>query len=637
MCRDAQLLSRRNLFRGKFTSHDDTHETGGWHRLNSPAVSARDVFWSGWADAAGAFVVGDDGVILDFDGAEWTRRAAPSPVPVHALWGRTREDLWAVGWMGMILHHDGSEWRHLRGCEVDEAGKYASVPANTPLFAITGREDGQAWAVGDRGTILHFDGADWTAEVTGTAAHLRGAARLPCGRILVAGGDGCVLLRGTEETSGWQRLDCPLRSNFTAVLPLDDGNVLLAGGRYFISENGFRGDLVLWDGSGFRTLFSESRFSRFRDLALCKHGVLAVGDGGQIHILRDPGGSTARAIRVDSGSGHDLLGLVSLPSGETLAVGDFGTVLAGDTAAPDAAAPYVAARNAPALWDAMPSGTDRQLWGMWSDPATLDTYACGEDGTVLLLDRGQWESLPPCGGLGIHALNRAPDGGVLAVGQLGEIHHFDGQCWRKEFDLHMDITLLSLWSDGAGHFVAAGDEGLALGRAGQSWERMTTGTRSALYGLWGVDADHLLAVGDFGLVLRWNGRRWDEFSAGTEHFLFDVWGRGLDDVYVVGLSGTIGHFDGKRWRITPARARADLLAVTGDARQVVAVGVAGTALCNRGDGWAIEPTGTSAGLRATARGPEGDFLAAGDQGTILRQRSESSIGAIEGLSDPGAV
>ena len=92
----------------------------------------------------------------------------------------------------------------------------------------------------------------------------------------------------------------------------------------------------------------------------------------------------------------------------------------------------------------------------------------------------------------------------------------------------MDISILSFWSDGEGRIIAAGDEGLALTWTGRDWERMTTGTRSALYGLWGLDGEHLLAVGDFGLVLRWNGQRWDEFNAGTEHFLFDVWGRGLD-------------------------------------------------------------------------------------------------------------
>ena len=128
---------------------------------------------------------------------------------------------------------------------------------------------------------------------------------------------------------------------------------------------------------------------------------------------------------------------------------------------------------------------------------------------------------------------------------------------------------------------------------------------------------HILAVGDFGLVQRWNGERWDEFNAGTEYFLFGVWGRGLNDIYVVGLSGTIGHFNGQRWNITPVRARSDLLAVTGDATQVIAVGAAGTIYRHDGRCWAPERSGTDCGLRAVATTPEGGFITAGDRGSLF--------------------
>lgn len=239
---------------------------------------------------------------------------------------------------------------------------------------------------------------------------------------------------------------------------------------------------------------------------------------------------------------------------------------------------------------------------------------------MLVEDRGQWTALPPVNDRGIHALARAPDGGLLAAGQLGEIHHFDGTTWRKHFDLMMDVTILSLYADGDQIF-ATGDEGLALQYAGDDWTRMPSGTNRALYGMWGQDADHLLAVGDFGLILRWNGSRWDSFNAGTEHFLFDVWGRSLSDIFVVGLSGTVGHFYGSRWRITPARARNDVLAIDGMDRQVSAVGAAGIAMLHDGSRWSLDPSGTTAGLRAVSSGKVGCFTAAGDGGTIIRRQA----------------
>ncbi len=604
-----QQTSRRNFFRGNFSNTSEVSD--GWQLINDLAAGSGDVFWGGWADDLGVFVAGDDGAIFHFDGSDWARQPVEALAPIHALWGRSREDLWAVGWMGLVLHHDGRDWKQVRGCVTNADGKYSTDPINEPLFAVTGQPDGRAWAVGDRGTILHFDGQAWRAETSGTRAHLRCAVRLQDGRVLAAGGDGTVLIRSDKDA--WERLTCPVHSNFVDALPLEDGTVLLVGGRYFVDANGFRGDLVLWDGENFQKLFADQTFSRFRAVSKYKDGALLVGDAGQMHVLRN-----GRVDRIDSGTTHDLLGLINLPTKEVIAVGDFGTVIAANATALENYAPYVASTEGAPLWEAEQSGTDRQLWGLWHDQAKEELFACGEEGTVLVRDRGQWETLPPVNDLGIHALNRAPDGGLLAAGQMGEIHHFDGTNWRKAFDLHMDITILSIWSDGA-TYIAAGDEGLILGKEPNApdWTRMASGTKSALYGLWGLDDQHLLAVGDFGLVQRWNGQRWDEFNAGTEYFLFDVWGRGLDDIYVVGLSGTIGHFDGQRWRITPARARADLLAVTGDPEQVIAVGAAGTVYRHDGRVWIPESSGTHAGLRSVATMPDGGFAAAGDRGTIL--------------------
>lgn len=610
-----RTVSRRGLFRGQFSAPREPKR--GWQLVDGLEAGAGDVFWDGWADEKGVFIVGDDGVILDFDGQTWQRQTAPVPVPIHALWGRTRNDLWAVGWMGLVLHHDGESWIHVRGCEVDEAGKYSSVPLNTPLFAVTGLEDGRAWAVGDRGTILHFDGEGWTHEISNTRAHLRCVSVLQDGRLLAAGGDGTILLR--LETGQWEKQVSPVQSNFVSALPLDDGAVLLAGGRYFVDANGFRGDLVLWNGSEFRALFADRAFSRFRAVSACKDGIVLVGDAGQIHRLRD-----GRIDRLDSETMHDLLGLIDMPTGEIVAVGDFGTALAASATALDGFTPYIATSEDIPVWQVEETGTDRQLWGLWHDPTREELYACGEEGTVLVRDRGQWEVLPSVNDLGLHAMSRAPDGGLLAAGQMGEIHHFDGREWRKAFDLHMDITILSLWSDGTS-FLAAGDEGLILKKGGDQsdWTRMASGTRSALYGLWGPDDRHILAVGDFGLVQRWNGERWDEFNAGTEYFLFDVWGRGLNDIFVVGLSGTIGHFNGRKWTITPARARSDLLAVTGDDDQVIAVGAAGTIYRHDGRRWAPDPSGSSAGLRTVSTKPGGGFVAAGDRGTLLTRTPDA--------------
>jgi len=415
-----ETLSRRSLFRGQFAPKAEA----AWQPIEGLAAGSGDVFWGGWADAEGVFVAGDEGVIFQFDGAVWERMQVPTSLPVHAMWGTSREALWAVGWMGLVLRFDGAEWVRMRGGITTDEGRYASTPENTPLFAIDGRADGPAWAVGDNGTILRLEAGGWTSEPTGTRAHLRVVRCLEDGRVLAAGADGTILMRTAD--GAWEAVESPHGSTYVAALELEPGTVLLAGGRYFAEGNAFRGDLVLLTPEGAQKLFEGARFRRFRDMAETRAGVIVVGDGGQIHLMRG-----TEIDRIESGNTHDLQGIIPLPAGEALAVGDFGTVLMGTPSALTAFAPAVQAGEETSTWEAVTSGTTRQLWGLWTDPETGTPHACGEEGTVLIRDRGQWEALPPAGDLGIHTLARAPDGGLLAAGQLGEIHHFDGTGWRK--------------------------------------------------------------------------------------------------------------------------------------------------------------------------------------------------------------
>ena len=605
--------SRRSLFRRLVDGDPLDPRRHPWQQVDGLAAGPGDVFWTAWASEREVFIAGDEGAIFHFDGVIWERQTAPAPVPVHAIFGLSRDHLHAVGWMGAVFAFDGESWRKERGCVISDDGRYAAVDDNTPLFDLTGDEEGRLWAVGDHGTILAYRNGTWEHEDSGTRTHLRAIIRLPDGGLVAAGNDGVVLT--SPGDGAWTALDCPVRSGFQALLPLGDDELLLAGGRYFIDANGFRGDLVRWCAGRFERIEADEPLARLRALAHYRDGALAVGDKGRIYFIKGN-----RFDRLESATRHDLMGIAPLPTGEALAVGDCGMVL---TAAPNlhevlAAPASISGEDAPS-WERMESGLDRQLWGLWHDEHSGLVYACGEEGTVLRFDGERFERLPPVGSFGIHCLAAASDGGLFAAGQLGEIHHFDGSRWRKQFDLHVDITILSFWAESPEKIFAVGDEGLVLHWDGETWQRMTSGTRSALYGLWGLDAEHLLAAGDFGMILRWNGKRWDEFYAGTENFLFDVWGSGLNNVFVVGLSGTIGHFDGRRWTLTPVRARSDLLSVDGGEQGVFAVGAGGIALHHDGRTWRPDVTGFDGGLRAVSATSRHGILAAGDGGVILKR------------------
>ncbi len=616
--------SRRGLFRKLAKGGDpDAPHRAPWRRVPEVGAGEGDVLWSGWAGDNEVFVIGDEGRILHFDGAVdseenlWQTMTSPTRLPLHAIWGRNRNELHAVGWMGTVVSFDGEHWHHRRGGVVDQqTERFASCAENTPLFAITGDETGRAWAVGDDGVILAFDGQAWEPQTSPTQVNLRGVTRTPAGQLFAVGGEGTVI---TSKGDGhWEALDCPYGAGFQSVLALSDDELLMAGGRYFVDAGGFRGELVRWHKGRFTAVEVDEAMPRLRSLQAYKSGVLIAGDQGHLYFLE---GNRLDQLRTDSR--HDLMDTIPLPTGEALVVGDFSTVM---TAAPDfvkALAPSASDSAQEADWEVMESGTHHNLWGLHhaSDGAT---YACGDAGTVLQFRDNRWQALPIVGDLAVHCLWDVGDGGLYAGGQTGQIFRYDGNAWQLMFDLYLDITILAIWGSGPDSIYAVGDEGLILHWDGKQWQRMVSGTKSALYNIWGFDDTHILAVGDFGLVLRWNGENWAEFYAGTENFLFDIWGDALDNIFIVGLSGTLSHFDGTRWTSTPTRARDDLMAIDGIAGQrPFAVGTQGNILRFDGEQWQPEISSTTAGLRAVCVCPGGAVFAAGDQGTILKRRLTS--------------
>ncbi|MBR9828872.1 MAG: glycosyl hydrolase [Oceanospirillales bacterium] len=612
--------SRRNFFRQMASRFDpNAPAVAPWSLVPEVNAGDGDVLWSGWTGQGQVFVVGDEGRVLHFDSHPETQRLGwqlmdvPIRQPLHGIWGRSPNDLHAVGWMGCILHFDGEQWQSVQGGVVDnDQGRFTACTENTPLFAIDGNAAGEAWAVGDNGCVLHFDGAHWQPETSGITTNLRAVTCTPGGHVYAAGNDGSVIRR--DEHGQWQVLDCPHSSGLHALLVLGEDELLLAGGRYFVDQGGFRGELLRYADGCFTPLTFDTPLPRLRALRAYKDGVLIVGDQGRLFYLKDN-----QLKQLECNTHHDLMDIIPLASGEALVVGDFGTVM---TAAPEfvhALAP-AATDETTSHWQIMPSATERQLWGI-TQTHDGTCYACGDAGTVLRLHHDVWEPLPAPSELPVHCLWSCPGSGLFAAGQEGRIFRFDGQHWQLHFDLHLDLTILALWGTAPDSIYAVGDEGLILHFDGLRWQRMPSGTTSALYSLWGLDDAHLLAVGDFGLVMRYNGDNWKDFNAGTEQFIYGIWGAALDDIHAVGLSGTLTHFDGQRWHAVPARVQDDLLAISGSASGVFAVGTRGCALHLEHGSWQRETTPSSEGLRAVCATAEGTVYAVGDRGVILRRRA----------------
>jgi hypothetical protein len=94
-------------------------------------------------------------------GGEWEwQNPLPQGNGLRGVWGSNGGDVFAVGLSGTILHYDGINWSAM------------SSGTTEALWGVWGSNGGDVFAVGSYGTILHYDGINWNAMSSGTTYRL---------------------------------------------------------------------------------------------------------------------------------------------------------------------------------------------------------------------------------------------------------------------------------------------------------------------------------------------------------------------------------------------------------------------------------------------------------------------------------
>jgi hypothetical protein len=100
----------------------------------------------------------------------------------RAVWGSSGNDVFAVGSRGTIVHYDGTAWSPMNsGSDAELLGVWGS--SSSDVFAVGYSATG--------GTILHYNGTTWSTMASGSAANLCGVWG-NSGSDVFAVGDGCV-------------------------------------------------------------------------------------------------------------------------------------------------------------------------------------------------------------------------------------------------------------------------------------------------------------------------------------------------------------------------------------------------------------------------------------------------------------
>ncbi len=117
----------------------DTVEVKG----EKPDLFHPQAIWGSGADDV--WVVGSSGTVVRYNGEAWEEIETPFTSRLNSVTGTGPDDVWVGGLENIIAHYDGTQWT------VTDA----TVDDPFPIWAMTGTEDGELWAV-SRHAILHL-------------------------------------------------------------------------------------------------------------------------------------------------------------------------------------------------------------------------------------------------------------------------------------------------------------------------------------------------------------------------------------------------------------------------------------------------------------------------------------------------
>lgn len=173
-----------------------------------------------WRDPAGA----------------WTSETLPAG---DKLWGCLafgKDDAYAVGadetskddYAPVLLRRTAGGWSQVTLPELPKERQ------NVQLFKVDGHSSKDILVVGDVGTALHYDGATWTAEATGTGENLVTVRKLGVDRYVVVGGTASGFLRTREADGSWK----VVRETMVGLSGVDlfDDKAIVSGSYGWIEE-----------------------------------------------------------------------------------------------------------------------------------------------------------------------------------------------------------------------------------------------------------------------------------------------------------------------------------------------------------------------------------------------------------------
>jgi hypothetical protein len=258
--------------------HYDGNPEGEWENMpifpsrpNSLPGNYKWRFWDIWGSSAtNVFAVGYGlgGTIYHFDGDSWKEITTPfQPTgrgeSLNGIWGSSANDVFVVGSPG-IIHYDGVTWSKMSNNL--SSGYFDDVwgSSATDVFAVGSK-------YGGGGTIFHYDGSKWKEQKT-TTESLNGIWGTASDNVLAVGESGTILRYNGNE---WIEQSSGTSRRFLNVWGSSEDNVL--------AIHSASGIMSHYNGSNWKTSWKSGFYNEiFMDVWGIGGDVFVVGRDGSI-------------------------------------------------------------------------------------------------------------------------------------------------------------------------------------------------------------------------------------------------------------------------------------------------------------------------------------------------------------------
>jgi len=325
-----------------------------------------------------------------------------------------------------IVSPDGWEWQN-------------PLPQGNPLFGIWGSSSSDVHAVGEGGTILHYDGSTWSGMSSGTTTgELMSVWGSSSSNVFAVGGyswwDGITSHSASTilhyDGSSWSEMGSGAPLTLSSIWGSSSSDIYAVGGYWWWSSSGGEYEthsesvILHYDGSSWSPVLADSGYALQAVWGSSSNDIFAVGGWG------DPTGTYYIILHYDgtnwsqmgNGTGYTLRAVWGSSSNDVFAVGDWSN--------PDGNY-YIILHYDGISWSQMDSGTGYGLRGIWGISSS-DVFAVGTSGTypnqwglILHYDGSSWTEMDSCAERGLECVwgssaSKNPKGRVPRALPVGE-------------------------------------------------------------------------------------------------------------------------------------------------------------------------------------------------------------------------